>query len=163
MEALGINISQIVFQIINFTIVFVVLSKFVYKPVLEFIKKQKKELDEFDALVGETAKQKQQIAQLKQEADVAAKKLQEQALEKAQTEAFNIIEDAKKTANAEGKRILQEYNDEAVQTQQALVVKAKKEIYNQALQKTEELLKTSITEEQREKLMELSLGRLKND
>jgi F-type H+-transporting ATPase subunit b len=163
MEALGIRIDQIVFQIINFAIVFIVLSKFVYKPVLEFIKKQKKELGELDALAEESAKQKQDIEKLKQDAAVSAQKMQEQTLEKAQSEAYKIIEGAKKTANAEGKRILQEYNEEAMQTQQAMVAKSKDEIYKQALKKTEDLLKTSITPAQQNKLMELSLERLQND
>ena len=160
MENLGIRLDQIIFQIINFAIVFVVLSKFVYKPIVEFVKKQKKELAELESIAEQTTQQKLKLAQQQQEAESAAKAAYNQAVEKAQMEAFRIVESAKRTANTEGNRILKEYNDEAIQTKQTLLDESKKEVYILALKKTEELLKTSITPEQQKKLMEISLERL---
>lgn len=163
MENFGIKLDQIIFQIINFSIILVILKKFLYKPIVGFVKKQKEQQDEYLKISQEIGGQKEYLNKLSEDQKAELKKLYTESTEKAKKDAQKIIEEAKDTAKSEGKRILAEYNSEAEQSKETILKSAKDEIYTNALKITETLLKSSLTGGQKQKLMEMAMENLKNE
>ena len=84
MEKLGIEPSLLLAQIINFSIIVVVLTKFLYKPILAMLAKRKKEIEE-GLLITERLRL--------EEEKLGARR--EKLLNEARKEARVILEDAK--------------------------------------------------------------------
>jgi len=105
MEKLGIEPQLLLAQIVNFLIIFFVLSKLLYKPILGMIEKRKKEIAEGLALT-----EKMRIAGEKQ------KEKEEKLLSEARREARNLVEAAEVEAEAAKKDILAAAAKEAAAT-----------------------------------------------
>lgn len=113
MEALGINLGLIIVQIIAFTIVFLTLNAWVYKPMLNMM---------------ETRKQK--IAQGLEDARIAAdaranaEKDADKILKEAQAEAGKIVREATERASVAGKDVKDAIEAEAVKLRETAVAEA---------------------------------------
>lgn len=110
---MSINISDMIFAIINFVIMVFVLKKFLYKPILKVLDERKSIVQ---SLHNETHKYNKEAKVDRQKA--------EEILEQAQKEAKQIIEKAMKEAEKEKNAILEETKD----TSKAMLLKAKSEI-----------------------------------
>lgn len=97
-----INISQVLFQAVNFGIIMFVLNKYLYKPVKEMLENREKKINE-----GLAAAERN----LKAEADVEKRKKDE--LGKARREAAKIIADAKIEAKKQAEAYLEKAKAEA--------------------------------------------------
>ena len=85
--ALGVNTQSFIIQIITFVIVFLVLKKFAFKPILK-VMKERRELIESGVKLGEEMKKKN----VELESEIAEK------LSKARADADNIISSAQQDA-----------------------------------------------------------------
>ena len=108
MEQLGIDGKLLFAQIVNFLIIGAVLTKFLYRPVLRFIKKRQEEIDEGLAL---SEKMEKELKAFEIEKKVA--------LKKAQKEADTVLEDAKKAATAQKKEMIAQARTEIETMQRA--------------------------------------------
>lgn len=113
MEQLGIEPKLLAAQLVNFFIIFFVLQKFLYKPILGILEKRKKQIEEGLAL---TEKMRSEEEKLKQK--------QDKLLTATRVEAQAIIEDAKKQAKEVEKEIIAGAHTEA----QAVSDRAKFEV-----------------------------------
>lgn len=102
LEEFGFNPTLFVAQIINFVIIFFVLKKILYKPVMDIITKRDKEInkglkdkEEAEALLAKTQEKETEILQLAQKR--ANKIIEDAKLEANETKA-QIEENAKKEA-----------------------------------------------------------------
>lgn len=116
MEALGINIGLLIVQIIAFTIVFLTLNAWVYKPMLNMM---------------ETRKQK--IAQGLEDARVAAdaranaEKEAAKIIADAQAEASKVVREATERAESAGKDVKAAAEAEAAKAREAALAEAELE------------------------------------
>ncbi len=94
MEKLGIQLPLLITQIINFSIVLFVLSKFLYKPILKMLDERKQKIEDGLAWSEKAKQEEEKLLQKKQE-----------LLREARDEAKVIIDNAKK----DGKRVKDEY------------------------------------------------------
>lgn len=85
MEKLGIEPSLLLAQIVNFTIITVVLTKLLYKPILGMLEKRKKQIEESLALT-ERLRMEEEKMQARRE----------KLLSEARKEARIIIDEAKR-------------------------------------------------------------------
>lgn len=99
---LGIDLKLLLAQIVNFLILFVVLTKLVYKPVLNLLDKRKK-------LIEKTVEDQRHI---------------EERLTKIEEEKGKIMADATKEAMA----VVEKSKREAEEEKQVVLTNAKKEI-----------------------------------
>jgi len=113
MEKLGIEPNLLLAQIVNFVIIILVLTKLLYKPILNLLEKRKKEIEAGLAL---TEKMRLEDEKLK------AKK--SKVLEEARQEAQTIVEAARRQAEEQEKEIIARGQDKA----QEIITKAKEEI-----------------------------------
>lgn len=109
MEQLGIQPQAFVMQLVNFTILVVVLTKLLYKPILGILEKRQKEIAESVAITEK----------LRQDEEKQAAK-REKYLVEAKKEAHLILEEAKK----EGKAAEQQIIDQAHKEAQEILAKA---------------------------------------
>jgi F-type H+-transporting ATPase subunit b len=107
-NALGIDWKILLAQLINFALIFFVLKKFAWKPILVFLEKRQKEIES-----GLTKTQEAQVMLAQSEVDkekVLAKAREEadKIIKNSRAEAKMLIEEAKKTATAQAAVIIDE-------------------------------------------------------
>jgi F-type H+-transporting ATPase subunit b len=102
MEKLGIEPMLLLAQIVNFTIVVVVLSKFLYKPILGMLEKRKKEIEEGVKMAAKAREDQEKIGEKK-----------ESMLATTRKEAQEILEEARKQAKVEEREIISLAHKEA--------------------------------------------------
>ncbi len=113
MEALGINLSGLIAQVINIVILLVLLRMVAYKPILRM-------LDERSSRIRASMEQAEQI---KREAERAHQEFQAQ-IEAARKEGQTIVAQASQI----GERIKQETIAGAAKEAESLLVRARSEI-----------------------------------
>lgn len=97
MEQLGIEPKLLLAQIVNFSIIVVVLSRILYRPILGMLEKRKKEIADSMVLSEKLRTEEEKLKLKRQEVIDAAKQ-----------EGVAVIEEAKKQATKEGKDIVAE-------------------------------------------------------
>lgn len=118
MEALGIEPIYLLAQIVNFAIIFFLLRKFLYKPVLNMLDKRKAEVAESVDRAYRMEKEEEKL-----------KEKQEKLLVDARKEAKSIVEEAKKQLEKQKKELAAKAHDQA------------SEIIAKARQQAEQLIK----------------------
>lgn len=116
MEQLGIEPKLLLAQIVNFTIILVVLTKFLYKPVLAMLEKRKKEIAQGLELTEKMRQEEEQLA-------IRKKKM----LGEAQTEVEEMMKEMRKRIKEEEVELLREAQEKA----EEIIKKAKKEAERQ--------------------------------
>ena len=160
-KSFGIEWKILIWQIINFGLLFAALSYFFYKPVKKLMKeregkiaeslknaenleKKSKELEvEFKSKMTE---QRLEIEEMHKKAKAAGDELRKELRVKAESEAERIIGEAKKTATQEKAEILKSLKDEVKGLAVALASK---------------VLERNIDEKTERKFMEEALGEFK--
>jgi F-type H+-transporting ATPase subunit b len=102
MEKLGIDPVLITVQIINFVLLFVILKKVLYKPILSVIKNRRSELENLD-------KRSLDLEKSQKEFEEKSKKI----LAEVQEERKQIILTAKREAEEEKRKIIEKANVQA--------------------------------------------------
>lgn len=112
-EALGINLPGLVAQIINFSLLLVLLTAMMYKPVV-------KKLDERASRIRESLEKAEEV---KREAERTEQQFQAR-IQEARREGQTMIAQATKA----GERLVEEARQRARQEGEALLVRARSEI-----------------------------------
>jgi F-type H+-transporting ATPase subunit b len=113
LKTLGFNLPSLLAQLINFTLLLILLSVFAYKPVLRMLDERRRRIQE-----GLEAAE-----QAKQQAAQAGQEMQAQ-LERARQEGQAVIGQAQQIAA----RIQEEARQQAREDAEALLVRARSEI-----------------------------------
>ena len=95
LEALGLDLKEIIFVIVNFLILVFVLSKFIYKPFLEALDNRKKKIKEtFDAAEAVSRRADAKLAKY------------ERRIVHVEEESRSIMKEAKRKAEEQAQQIL---------------------------------------------------------
>ena len=109
-DALGINLPSLIAQLINFTLLFVVLSVLLYRPLLKVLDERKKRIEEgleaSDEAKRRLAETEQEVAKeldkarqegqaLITQAQQLSARMQEESREQARSEAEQLLERAR--------------------------------------------------------------------
>ncbi len=160
MEQLGIEPQLLLAQIVNFLIIFFVLSKLLYKPILGMIEKRKKEIAEGLALT-----EKMNLAEERE------KEKEERLLVEARREARNIVEagekegeEAKKdiivAAHKEAEEIIVKGREDAVELRAKMEKDVKRAAVELATAMTKRLVASVLTPAEQHKLLGKQLKEL---
>lgn len=102
---MDIQVTQILFQIVNFSVVLGALTYLLYKPVLKIFEERTRRIEEGQKAAEEALKNREEVEKMKEEMQTALKKERAQVLKKAQDEALEeskkILAQAKAEAQAE--------------------------------------------------------------
>lgn len=105
MEALGVDFKLLVAQAVNFLVVFVVLKKFLYKPILKYLDDRKKRiresLENTQKIEERLEKIEKEQAEILNRARYQGQKEKEEIKKRAEQEKEAIIKKARETAQKE--------------------------------------------------------------
>ena len=116
MEALGINPGLLIVQIIAFTIVFLTLSAWVYRPMLNMMENRKQKIA-----------QGLEDARVAAEARANAEKEAAKIIADAQTEASKVVREATDRATVAGQDVKAAVEAEAAQAREAAIAETEME------------------------------------
>ncbi|HRQ22154.1 MAG TPA: F0F1 ATP synthase subunit B [Anaerolineales bacterium] len=116
MDALGINLGFLIVQIIAFTIVFLTLNAWVYKPMLNMMETRKQKIA-----------QGLEDARVASEARANAEKEAAKIIADAQAEASKVVREATERAEAAGKDVKAAADAEAAKARDAALAEAELE------------------------------------
>ena len=129
MDKLGINPTYLITQVINFTILVIILSKLVYKPVLEALEKRRKKIEEGLALTEKLTQEKEDLERQKTK-----------IIAESHKEAKAIIDKAR----LQGKKVEQEVIAEARVAASEIIERGKKDVGIRMKEMEEQLVKETI-------------------
>ncbi len=96
-----IKLDQIIFQIINFGVVFGALTYFLYKPVTKLLEERAQKVAEAEKAAAHTLHEKDEIESLKNKTKSQAEKEAAKFLEKAKEQAAQLKKELEKQAKDE--------------------------------------------------------------
>ncbi len=160
MEQLGINPKLLLEQIVNILILLVILSKFVYRPMLKMMSERESRIKKGLALTqkmeDEQEKLKQQkkllLEEARNQASILIQEAQKQGLEEKESILAQAHQDAKR-AIEDGLAVLNAKQEEQEQ-------KLRREIGDLVIELTERLLTTRIDSKMQKKILEQQLMEL---
>lgn len=141
-----IQLPQILFQVVNFSIVLGALWYLLYKPVLKIFAERAKRIEEGQKAAAKAIEQQEKIDELKaktvQESKKEAAKVLQEAAKEAEEQKTNMIEEAKKQAVAEIERLKKDWDEEQAQRLQQMnsklvdaVIAASEKVIGESLDK----------------------------
>lgn len=116
MEALGINLGLLIVQIIAFSIVFLTLNAWVYRPMLNMMESRKQKIA-----------QGLEDARVAAEARASAEKEAAKIIADAQTEASSVVREATERAAAAGQDVKAAVEAEAAKAREAAIAETEME------------------------------------
>lgn len=105
-EVFGINWKLLVAQLINFTILVLILGKFVYKPILKALDARKKKIEEGVEFSDKAKKELASVEVMKSEEMKKAEMRGQEVIKKAEMDATKVGSDIIAGAEKEKERIL---------------------------------------------------------
>ncbi len=154
---MDIQVTQILFQIVNFSVVLGALSYLLYKPILKIFEERSKRIEEGQKAAEEALRSKEALDQMKEEAQTALKKERTQVLKKAQDEAAEkrqeILTQAKQEAQEEIAKMKKDWERE----KQLLVLNSKEELVHAVVSVAEKLIQKKFDKKADEQLIESEL------
>ncbi|MFZ1721561.1 MAG: ATP synthase F0 subunit B [Microgenomates group bacterium] len=102
---MDIQLTQILFQLVNFSVVLGALTYLLYKPVLKIFDERARRIHEGQKAAEEAIETQNNIEEMKKEATTALKRERSRLLKEAQAEAdaqkSALLEEANRTASVE--------------------------------------------------------------
>lgn len=154
LDALGINLKDLIFAIVNFLILVLVLGKFLYKPFLGILEKRKQTIE--DAFTNAEATNRK--ADEKYEAytkklaraEAESREIIKNARLKADDQANMIVEEAR----AEAARIKLKAETEALRAKEKALRDVREQIGQLAILAAEQILEKEIAAEGQEEILD---------
>ncbi len=153
MEKLGINLGFFIFQILNFTVVAVLLYAWAYKPIVKMLEERKNKIA-----------QGIEDARVASEARANAEEEAKSVLAEAQAKASEVVREATQRADQVGNEVKAEAEAEAVKIRENAMAEAQQErdrvlsdmrgqIASLAVAASQKLIGESLTEERQHALI----------
>ena len=147
LDKLGINPLNLAAQIVNFAILFYILKRFLYKPILKILDERAKKISQGLKAAEETVQEREKIENLKSQEMKKTKAEVEKILQAARLEAENTSQKLKEKAQQEAKkqaekeflqmqRRLQKEEKAIKERVGKMVVEAARKVLQQSLDKT---------------------------
>lgn len=149
MEKLGIDIQLIVLQGVNFGILLFILNRFLYKPVLDQLRKRKEQIEQNEKVQGELTERMNQLENdrsvMLAETKGEAQKILGQAREMGKQITQSIKDDAQKKAD----ELLEKASHDIEVERENIKKSITDEVSKIAVSAAEQVLRASITDEQK--------------
>lgn len=153
-EFLNINFFTALFTLANTVALFLVLKKFLFKPVMKMIQDRQKEIDDMYAEADQAKLEASNLrTEYEEKLSVAAQtseRMVKEAVERGQHREDDII----RQANAEADAILQKAQADIAQEKKKAINEAKNEIAGLAMDIAGKVVGHSLTDTDQEKLVD---------
>jgi F-type H+-transporting ATPase subunit b len=160
-EALGINLPSLIAQIVNFTILLVVLRMVLYKPVLNMLDERKQKIAEgLNAAEIARAEAASAQANIQQQLDVARKEGQE-IVANAQGIATRIQADAREQTAKDREAALERARNEIQLERDRAIAELRGEFAAITVQAAEKVINQSLDQQSHERVIDETLAESK--
>lgn len=153
-DKLGIDLKLLIAQAVNFLILLAILTKLIYKPILNVLDKRKKMIEEN---VENTQKIEERLAKIEEEKDKimseaseAAMAAVEKAKKEAEEEKQKILTNAKKEISSLAER----YRGQLQEEKKQMLQEIKGEIAALIVQSSEKIIKKEFKKDDQKRLEE---------
>lgn len=154
MDKLGINLTLILFQVINFFVLMFVLKKFLYKPILSMFDKRRENIEKTEALRQELDKEKGALGDEKAKLLAEAREEADALLSDVHKQTGEIKRRAEEEAKKQADHIIARAEDDALTLEAQLRQELSEEAKKTALSVAEKVLHDTITDQQRSQILE---------
>lgn len=155
---MDIQLPQILFQVINFGVVFGALVFLLYKPVLKTLQQRSKKIQESQQAAEELIQQKADVEKASQKALNQAKKDAADILADAKKQADKKKEDLMSKAKAETQQFLIEEKEKWNQEKKQMIKQLEKEMSDAVFSISEKVLGESIDQKTQGKLIDQGIS-----
>ncbi len=149
---LGIDLKLLLAQIVNFLIIFVVLTKLVYKPIIKLLDDRKKMIqktvDDQKAIEERLTKIEEEKGKIMADATREAMAVVEKSKKEAEEEKQKVLNNAKKEISSLAERYRAQLKDEKAQ----LVKEIKGEMAVLIVKASEKIIKKEFAKEDQKRL-----------
>ncbi len=160
MEKLGINLAYLISQLVNFTLLAVLLTMLLYKPILRMLNQRKeriaKSMADVDAAREAAAKAQQDYDRKIMEAQRKAQEIIAQAAQAGEQVGADIKAEAQRDAD----EIRQKAREEAAQEKAHVLADVQSQIASLSMAATERVLGQAVDPNIQRKLVEQFLAEL---
>lgn len=150
---LGIDWRLLTAQIVNFTLLFLVLRKFAYKPILSMLQKRSniiaRSIDEAKKIEEDAKKMEQAKEAEIRQSRIKARDIVNHAVGLAEGQKAKILEKAK----TDGNKLIEEAKDIVRMQKEQMLKEAEKETGALAISMVEKFFKSGITKSEQEKIV----------
>lgn len=154
---MGIDISQILFQIVNFSVVLAALTFLLYKPILKMFLERAKRIEEGQKAAAQALSEQAAIDELKAKTETELKKKTAQVLKEASKEAEavkeKLIAEAHTAAHAEITKMKNAWKTEKTQ----MIDSIRSEMIASVIAVSEKVIGQSVDVKKHEKLIDTEL------
>lgn len=159
-ELLGVNPWTALFTLANTVALFLVLKKFLFKPVLKVIEDRQQEIDDLYAKAGEAKEQASALQTEYQQKLSAAQATSERMVQEAAARGQAKEEEIIRNANAEAAAILDKAAADIAQEKKKALNDAKDEISEMAMAIAGKVVGRALNAEDQEKLVDSFIDEL---
>ncbi len=152
--ALGINAKIFVAQLVNFTIVLLVLWKWAYKPIVRLLEEREKKIaqsvksaEEIEARMSRVETEQEEMLR---DAKAQAQKVIDDAMAVAEERKVEMVEKTKR----EVERVISQGKTQLVAEREAMIREARKDLIEIALSATKKIIGDEINEKKSHSLAE---------
>lgn len=163
LDVISVNLWQILISLANLTLLFLIIKKFLFKPVNKMLEKRRAALNEQYAAADEAKKSAEQDEQYWKEkigtAEAEADAIMQNATEKAKYRSQKMLEEAKDRANG----IVRQANAEAELERKKATDGIKREIVDVSAALTEKLISREINMEDHRSIIDSVIETIGDD
>ena len=163
LDVISVNLWQILISLANLTLLFLIIKKFLFKPVNKMLEKRRAALNEQYAAADEAKKSAEQNEQYWKEkigtAEAEADAIMQNATEKAKYRSQKMLEEAKDRANG----IVRQANAEAELERKKATDGIKREIVDVSAALTEKLISREINMEDHRSIIDSVIETIGDD
>jgi F-type H+-transporting ATPase subunit b len=158
MEALGINLPKLIYQILNFAAMAGILYVLLYKPVFNMLTERRKRIEE-SLQQADRMREQTQSAQVEYEQELArarqeAAQILAQAQERARSQEFEIVAQARKEAD----RLRSEGLEQARIEREQMLRDVRAQLADVVALTASKVLQAEVSAKKHEKLIDESLA-----
>lgn len=157
---LGVNPLTAIFSLANFLLLFFVLRKFLFKPVMKVIDDRQKEIDDLYAEAGSAKENALALQSEYQQKLAAAQQTSERLVKEAVARGQNREEEILRAASAEADAIREKAAADAARERKKAVNDAKDEISGMALAIAGKVVERELNADDQRKLVERFIDEL---
>jgi F-type H+-transporting ATPase subunit b len=154
MEKLGINVSQLIWQIVAFGLLVFLLRRFLYRPVLKMLDERRRRIEQ-SMTDAQTAAEKAAAAQAEFERRLLeARKEAQGILAQANEMSGKMRDDILQTAREEAREMIEKARQEIDADRQQSMAQLEKEVAGLAISVSEKVLGQSLDDSMQRRLIE---------
>lgn len=158
LSAMGINLPFLISQIVNFLILFGLLTFLLWKPA-------KKKIDERQEMLEQQRKDAEAAAEQREKIQEEREEILEEAREKSQeiiSQAYERVEEIKTHASQEADQVLADARKSAREEQERILKGMREKIIPLAIAAANQLVKTSLDESRQRELVNEFFSKVKD-